>query len=81
MQECKYLAPCPFFNDRMKGMSATAESLKARYCRAQWAACARYQVVEALGPGTAPADLFPTQTERVAAIVAQGKVSPPPART
>ncbi len=73
MRECEYLVRCPFFQDQMKGMPSMAEHIKERYCRGEWAECARYQVVKALGPGTAPPDLFPIQVERVAEIIARGE--------
>jgi len=73
MRECEYLARCPFFNDQMRGMPSMAEHIKAHYCRGIFAECARYQVVQVLGPGSAPPDLFPIQTARVEEIVTAGK--------
>jgi hypothetical protein len=68
--DCPYLAPCPFFNDRMAKMPATADVFKASYCRRSYTDCARFRVAEKLGKEKVPADLFPNQTERGAELVA-----------
>jgi hypothetical protein len=73
MHECEFLVRCPFFNDQMKGMPSMAEHIKEHYCRGIFSDCARYRVVKALGPGTAPADLFPIQSARVEEIIDQSK--------
>jgi hypothetical protein len=33
---CECLEKCPFFNDHMVDMPATAEITKKRFCRAGW---------------------------------------------
>jgi hypothetical protein len=73
MSDCDCLAACPFFNDRMPIESGLGSIYKKNYCLGDFAKCARHLVVAALGKGTAPADLFPNQQERVANIIAQGK--------
>jgi hypothetical protein len=70
MGECECLTKCPFFNDQMTHMLVPAGQLKTRYCLRDWDTCARFRVFKALGPGRAPADLYPTQLDRVTEILA-----------
>ena len=72
MAECECLAKCPFFNDQMANMPSLAGQIKQRFCLNAWDSCARYLVFKALGPGRAPADLYPLQLERAREIVAAG---------
>lgn len=69
MADCPSLPKCPFFNDKMSGSPAMANIMKNRYCKGDNSGCARWQVFRKTGPGTVPADLFPNQVERVAALV------------
>jgi len=69
MTECPRVSTCPFFRDQMEGLSAVAGMLKDRYCRAEFAACARYRVAVAGVP--VPGDLYPNQTDRAAQIIGQ----------
>ncbi len=48
MKECDYLQNCPFFNDKMANMPATADLFKNNYCKDNFSNCARYIVREAL---------------------------------
>jgi len=64
MAECVCLPRCPFFNDRMAGMPATAQLVKTRYCLGEQDACARHMVFQKLGSDKVPADLYPTQVDR-----------------
>jgi hypothetical protein len=73
MTTCNYLAACPFFNDRMPIETGMGHLYKTNYCGGAFVKCARYMVVQALGKGTAPADLYPSQQSRVADIIAKGK--------
>jgi hypothetical protein len=70
MPDCVCLPKCPFFNDRMAEMPALAKSMKKKYCQGDFAACARYMVFSRKGREAVPSDLFPNQTDRVAAILA-----------
>lgn len=67
--DCECLTTCPFFNDRMKNMPALSNILKARYCRGDWASCARCMIVQELGRDAVPGDLFPDETERAKEIL------------
>ena len=72
MGECELLSSCPFFQDKMANMPATAEMLKGRYCRKDNSRCARFMVFKALGREKVPADLFPNQVEKAQEIIAIG---------
>ncbi|MBN1801725.1 MAG: hypothetical protein JW891_09485 [Candidatus Lokiarchaeota archaeon] len=64
MVECKYIANCPFFNNKMSNMPKTATLFKERYCKADNSRCARLMVSKNLGKEMGPSDLFPNQIER-----------------
>lgn len=70
MAKCELLNGCPFFNDRMGGMPATAAIYKKNYCEGDKSACARYMVFKALGKEHVPADLFPNQVDDARRIIA-----------
>jgi hypothetical protein len=69
MQECEFLAGCPFFNDRMPIDKGLAEMYKSRYCKADKTACARLIVRNALGKEKVPDDLYPNMMERAKRII------------
>ena len=71
MAACELTEGCIFFNNKMKGMPATAEIMKNKYCRDDFASCARHMVFQALGRPMVPADLFPQQTDRAQEIIRQ----------
>lgn len=72
MADCELLATCPFFRETMADMPAATEVVKQRYCRGDKSGCARYRVYEALGRRRVPVDLFPNETARARALIAQG---------
>ncbi len=69
MSDCPKLQNCPFFNDRMENMPGMSASLKRRYCRGAYDACARYMVYERLGPERVPIDLFPNEADRALILI------------
>ncbi|NPV02545.1 MAG: hypothetical protein HPY53_14315 [Brevinematales bacterium] len=69
MSDCDCLQGCPFFNDQMADMPSTADAMKGLYCQGDNACCARFMVFKALGKGKAPADLFPSQSDRAEEII------------
>lgn len=71
MADCELLEKCIFFNDKMAGMPSMANIYKTRFCKGDFAPCARYRVAKALGREKVPPDLFPNQTERANALLAQ----------
>ncbi len=70
MADCVCLPRCPFFNDRMAQMPATAELLKKRYCLGDQGQCARHMVFSKFGSEKVPTDLYPTQVERAQQLLA-----------
>lgn len=70
MAECECLPKCPFFNDRMADKPATAAIMKKSYCLGDSTNCARHVVFLKLGSASVPADLFPSQIDRVPGILA-----------
>lgn len=72
MAECEMTATCIFFNDKMAGMPSMSSMMKTVYCQDKFKTCARFQVVQAIGRGKVPADLFPNQLDRAVDIIKQG---------
>jgi len=69
--ECERLEKCPFFQEKMPNMPATAEIMKKNYCKTDPSKCARYIVFKALGQ--VPIDLWPYEIERAKEIIKEGK--------
>ena len=72
MANCEYLIHCPFFNDKMADMPATANLYKGSFCQGDNSQCARYMVVRALGKLKVPTDLFPNDAARAKEILTKG---------
>jgi hypothetical protein len=72
MADCTHLEKCPFFNDRMQSMPATADIDKKRYCRGEFSNCARFRVSKVLGKEKFPSDLLPNQSDKANEIIAAG---------
>lgn len=72
MATCECLPRCPFFNDQMADIPATAELLKHRYCLSDYNTCARYMVFKALGREKVPSNLFPNHSDKAKALIAAG---------
>lgn len=70
---CERIEKCPFFNDQMSNMPATAALYKERYCKGDNERCARYHLLTNVGPESVPGDLFPNQWERAEEIVKRKK--------
>jgi hypothetical protein len=64
MAECEVLKTCPFFNDKMQGAGDATESYKARYCKGDFAQCARHTVYSKFGRAAVPSNLYPHELER-----------------
>lgn len=71
--ECECLPGCPFFHDRMKNMPTASELLRQRFCKGDWASCARWMVFQSLGREAVPVDLFPDQADRARAILGESE--------
>ncbi|PLY12682.1 MAG: hypothetical protein C0624_00490 [Desulfuromonas sp.] len=72
MSECQLLETCIFFNDQMDAMPAVANLMKNRYCKGDFAACARLKVVKTVGREKVPTDMFPNQDDYAERTIAQG---------
>ncbi len=70
MADCSCLPTCIFFNDKMVDKPATAELMKNKYCLGDNSMCARYMVFKVKGSAGVPANLFPSQVERVKGLIA-----------
>lgn len=46
-----------------------ANQMKAKYCTGDNSDCARFMVFKALGAGTVPATLFPSQADQARAFI------------
>jgi len=71
MSDCKCLAGCPFFNDKMPGDAGIGAIYKKKYCLGDNSKCARFLVFSKLGKEAVPKDLFPNMYEKAQAIVSQ----------
>jgi hypothetical protein len=69
MADCKNLAGCPFFNDKMSEKPALASMMKKRYCLGESTLCARYIVCEALGKENVPGNLFPNMQDKAQVLI------------
>jgi hypothetical protein len=70
MPGCDKQSTCPFFNDRMENMPATAALLKLQYCQGDFETCARFRVEVKLGSTSVPGDLLPDESTTADLIVA-----------
>jgi PAS domain S-box-containing protein len=68
---CELAHTCPFFNDEMGEMPATASRMKEKYCWGEKQECARYLVFTTLGGGTVPKGLSPAQIDEAKALIAR----------
>lgn len=67
--ECECLSTCPFYNDEMDIDSGIGRMYKNRYCLKDKEKCARYMVLNKLGRGAVPADLYPNMHDRAEKII------------
>lgn len=68
---CPRLEPCIFFNDKMAKMPATAEIIKQALCRGgKHGECARFRVAADIGAENVPANLYPTDLQKVDTLIA-----------
>ena len=69
MAECECLSACPFFNDKMSDVPATAQMMKNKYCLGDKIQCARYMIFSAIGKEYVPSDMFPNMRDRAEKII------------
>lgn len=78
MSECVHLRGCVFFSDKGPGYSPELhEAMIARYCRGDSSDCARLLAMECVPRDAVPADLLPTDLDRLAEIC-EGASMPTP---
>lgn len=73
MADCEILPICPYFNESLPGLEAVQDVMRKKYCRDDFASCARYIVCMALGREKVPPTLVPSQIERARDIIAKHK--------
>jgi hypothetical protein len=76
MAGCECLASCPFFNDLVSSMPASAGLIRTLYCLGEYGNCARYRVFKALGDGQVPPTLFPNDTKAADRIILSARTRP-----
>ncbi len=69
MKHCEMVEKCIFFNDKMANMPSTAEIFKMKFCKGEFADCARRLVSTTKGREHVPPDLFPNQVDRAREII------------
>ncbi len=67
--KCEKLEKCPFFNEKMKNMPATAAGYKRKFCLGDNSTCARYLVSTKLGGIEELQGLFPNQFDRANELI------------
>ena len=72
MGECEYIKRCPFFNGTLNVESLDSERVKKEYCESNNLHCARYMVLQALGPENMVEDLLPEEKTRAYMVIAEG---------
>jgi len=71
MTECPNFSGCRFFIENMKNSPSTSAMVQNSYCKSKYETCARYLVFQKLGETHVPADLSPSDSERVAGILSK----------
>lgn len=72
MADCKSLATCPFFNDKMPDDQGLGAIYKKKYCQTDSAKCARFMVSSALGSSKVPTNLYPNQQDKAKELITKG---------
>jgi hypothetical protein len=62
MAHCDLCNSCFFFNEQKLDMPRTAEFLKDKYCKRDFAGCARFLVSKSYGKDRVPESLYPNDT-------------------
>jgi hypothetical protein len=73
---CVKLSFCPFYNDKMPMESGIGAIYKRKYCTGSNAACARYRVLQSLGPEHVPDTLYPGMLDVANRILAAAGKTP-----
>lgn len=67
--DCIKLKTCLFFNDKLPMEHGLGGIYKKKYCLGDNTRCARYIVVEKLGPDHVPDNLFPSMIDLAYQII------------
>ncbi len=73
MPDCERTERCPYFTEYLEDLKAMQEMWKEKYCREDKSQCARYMVLEALGPDRIPRYLAPTQIDGAKDLIAEAE--------
>ena len=73
MSTCERLEACPFYKGKLVVENDLAEVLKAKYCLCNKENCARYKVLNELGPDYVDDLLFPHMMSKAYLIIAENK--------
>ena len=71
MEPCSLTEGCIFFNDKMANMPSMADMYKKRYCKGDFAQCARFRVFSVQGRENVPVDLYPNDSDRADNILSE----------
>jgi hypothetical protein len=73
---CAKLSACPFYNDKMPMESGLGAIFKKKYCMGNNETCARYIVLQELGPEHVPDTLYPGMRDVANQIIALAGKAP-----
>ncbi len=66
---CEYLEQCLFYNDKMPMGQGIGSIFKKKYCEGNRDICARYLLLNALGPSAVPNILYPNMLDTAREII------------
>ncbi len=69
---CPKLSLCPFYNDKMPMESGLGAIYKKKYCMGSNKNCARWLVLQNLGPEHVPANLYPSMLDVASQLIESG---------
>jgi len=75
MTRCALADDCPFFNAEVGFSPDLNEAMRERFCLGDSAGCARLSAVAYMPREEIPADLLPTDAERLQRIVEERRVN------
>lgn len=75
MDMCERFVKCPFYQDKMVIETGIGKILKKRYCEANKKECARYMVLQSIGPEYVDNSLFPHMKDRAFELIQMNKTS------
>lgn len=71
--DCEMLQYCPFYHDKMPMDHGIGSIYKKKYCRGSQEICARYQVLQAVGPSYVSSALYPNMLDMAKKIIEDAK--------